>query len=244
MHPYFVLVCSVAAATLPAAADIATFDSRPEGEFSLVLIEDGIQFANLDQRLPDNPASSPFVIEGAANILWREVGFSAPNALGFGTFSPGEPVMFGRIGSFDITPARPAARIALHFFQYGPFPNCTINLTLSRNGATVGNLSVPALDGEGLHHHILDFDGPTFDLAHLSIGPTDASYIFALVDTVTIDDALPCRADWNGSGTVDSTDFFAFLEDFFAANADFNDDKRTDSRDFFDFLTLLFTGCW
>lgn len=244
MYSRYVMLCAIATAALPAAADVVTFDSFTEGEFFSVVTEHGVSFANLDQRLPGRPGPAPFVIESAANMLWRETGFTAPNALGFGTYAPGEPVMFGRIGSFDIIPAGPSARIQLHFFQYGPFAGRTIDLTLSRLGAVVGELSFAAGAGEGLHHHIFDFDGPTFDLATISIGPEPTSFIFALVDTITIDDAMPCPADWNNSGNVDSADFFAFLGDFFAANADFNADKVTDSRDFFDFLALYFAGCW
>jgi hypothetical protein len=52
-----------------------------------------------------------------------------------------------------------------------------------------------------------------------------------------------CDADWNTTGTVNSQDFFDFLDDFFASEADFNFSGETNSQDFFDFLSAMFGGC-
>lgn len=52
-----------------------------------------------------------------------------------------------------------------------------------------------------------------------------------------------CVADWDGSGVVNSQDFFAFLADFFSRGADVNADGVTDSRDFFEYLAAFFAGC-
>jgi hypothetical protein len=54
-----------------------------------------------------------------------------------------------------------------------------------------------------------------------------------------------CAADFDGSGTVDSADFFLFLQRFFAnaAPADFNRDGDINSGDFFDLLVVFFGGC-
>jgi hypothetical protein len=61
--------------------------------------------------------------------------------------------------------------------------------------------------------------------------------------TLTV--APPCRPDFDGSGELNSQDFFDFLAAFFAGSgaADFNTDRQVNSQDFFDFLAAFFAGC-
>jgi hypothetical protein len=52
-----------------------------------------------------------------------------------------------------------------------------------------------------------------------------------------------CPCDVNGSGDLNSQDFFDFIGAFFGGNADFNGSGETNSQDFFDFLACFFAAC-
>ncbi len=59
-----------------------------------------------------------------------------------------------------------------------------------------------------------------------------------------------CRADWNEDGTVTSSDFVAFVDDFLCEGdastcegADFNEDGVENSADFFDYIVAFFGVC-
>lgn len=60
----------------------------------------------------------------------------------------------------------------------------------------------------------------------------------ALLRSVVEFDSCPC--DWTLDAAVTSSDFFAFLADFFGGDADLNCSGTTDSADFFEFLTCFF----
>lgn len=52
-----------------------------------------------------------------------------------------------------------------------------------------------------------------------------------------------CIADWNADATLNTSDFFDYLNQFFEGHADYNGDGVTNSADFFDFLNAFFEGC-
>lgn len=65
------------------------------------------------------------------------------------------------------------------------------------------------------------------------------------IAAMVLDNRPVCAADANGDDAIDTADFFAFLEGYFAedAAADFNDDGAVNSNDFFAFLTAFAAGC-
>ena len=73
--------------------------------------------------------------------------------------------------------------------------------------------------------------------------PGPATYAQKLRVPVRRSTHAAAMAGWDDSGTVNSNDYFAFLNDYFDGNADFNSSGTTNSDDFFAFLTAYFNGC-
>lgn len=158
------------------------------------------------------------------------------------------------------------------FLTYNLDDDGVPRLTKYINGSFVGwNILDEGVDGRWSLYAVNDPDQDVADQFFLFTEPeglyTSQAYINsiyfvdAVIDGKTIeqiggpdaDGIIPapeptCACDFDGSGAVNSADFFAFLTAFFteAPPADFNNDSVINSADFFDFLTCFFTlpdGC-
>jgi len=73
------------------------------------------------------------------------------------------------------------------------------------------------------------------------VSPNDYPNLNIVSGVVEVPRACPC--DWDGGGSVDSSDFFAFVTAFFAGSADFDCSGATTSQDFFAFVVCFYAGC-
>jgi hypothetical protein len=233
-----------------ASAQNATFDSFAEGFFNTVISENGITFRDLDQRIPGSPPPSTMAIEDASATL-SGAGFSSPNALGFGGYSPGPGGAFGRFGSVRILPPSPRSRADLEVFEFGTDAQNSVSLAAYFNGQEVARQTVPMPGGFAIHHLHLHVTGPNFDEVRLSgEGPVDQGVFFGLVDNVTFTE-VDCYPNCDGSTigpVLNVSDFSCFLNRFAAGDSYANCDGSTippvlNISDFSCFLNLFAQGC-
>lgn len=136
-----------------------------------------------------------------------------------------------------------------------PFSDVFLVQASGDNGMTwidleeVGPAGPESIGGWIFHREFLDGRVPFSPQVRIRFFAQDQggdSLVEAGVDDVVvtaIQCGSTCACDWDGSGTLNSQDFFEFLVAFFGGNADFNADGFTNSQDFFDFVVCLFAGC-
>jgi hypothetical protein len=186
-----------------AAAQDANFDSQPEGGLSQSYTEGGITFFNLDKNLGSAP--DPFAIENATQDLTGMPGFSAPNCLGFGGWSPGPGTGFSRVLSFDMTTGQVQNEAHLDLWDGGSYGGNTISLQ-ARMGATIVATDTQTVPNGGfIHHYHFSVSGVSFDTLRIQGGgPSDNGVFFGVVDGVHIGTTsvgtIFCAGD--GSGTA------------------------------------------
>ena len=173
-----ILVCA------SASAQTADFDTFPEGSPATVIVDNGITFSNMNNGLGGTPN---FVIEEADGTLAGFPGFTTPNTLGFGGYSPGPGAAFGRIISFDITPGQTSSSASLELYELGSYGGNTVTLQAISGASVVASQTITFPGGFQIQHYTLSVSGASFDHLHVvGGGPTDSGAFFADVDHVVI----------------------------------------------------------
>ncbi len=182
----------------------ANFDSVAEGAIGSTYVEDGLTISDLDRYM--GTSNGTFTAEDASGSLGGVIGFTAPNALGFGGYSPGPGAAYSRCGSFQI--AAPGT------FDHGQLALILAGSTSAGNlvtlearlgGVLVGSDAVTVPGTFGPHSMTLSVSGSSFDTLHLvGTGSQNSGSFFALVDSIlveTIASGTPfCFGD--GSATI------------------------------------------
>lgn len=189
------------AAVASAQVHSAHFDAQSEGSLGTSYSEDGIVFSNLDRYL--GSPNEVFVAEDASSTLAGMGGFSPPNTLGFGGYSPGPGAAFSRCGSFRITPPGSFDTAELTLFLAGGISvGNLVTLEARLAGALVATDSV-VVPGSFGHHAIRLSVSGNFDTLHLvGSGSENSGSFFALVDSVQVE-ATSVGTDYcYGDGTA------------------------------------------
>lgn len=163
---------------------IATFDSVDEGTTDARFTDGGITFYGQDRRITGEDVGV-FTVDRADNTLIGMPGFTSPNVLGFGGFSDGPGLSFGRTGEFRFSTGDKAkyAQVELYVTQLS---GTTVTLEALLHGKLVGTDSVTIV-GTNVQHYTLKVTGKTFDeLRLVGSGSVDLGVFFGAIDTVMI----------------------------------------------------------
>ncbi|MBI5364507.1 MAG: hypothetical protein HZA53_15120 [Planctomycetes bacterium] len=182
MHAYtFLGVLFVASTT---QAQIADFDTLPEGSPATVIVDGGLTFSNMVNGLGGTPN---FTIEQADATLTGLAGFTSPMTLTFGGYSPGPDAAFTRCISFEITPAGTMDACTLELYTLASYGGNSITLEALAGTTVVASHTVPAQGGWTVAHTTLTVSGAQFDrLVVRGSGPTDMGAFFGVVDHVVV----------------------------------------------------------
>ncbi|MCB9915245.1 MAG: hypothetical protein H6828_08860 [Planctomycetes bacterium] len=180
------LTLSVALAPLATAqVHRADFDLVPEGGVGAVYSEDGLVFSNLDRYL--GSSSEPFTIEDATNQITGVAGFTPPNALGFGGYSPGPSAAWSRCGAFDIGVPGVFDQAVLHLQVTGSSGGNAVALQALSGGVVVASDTFALPTSFGPHAVALTISGVAFDALHVvGTGGANSGAFFAIVDAVEV----------------------------------------------------------
>lgn len=174
-------------AVLSPAVLVANFDSLIEGaEAYTTLVDGGITFSDIyrNQGGPDF-----FVIEDASS--GGLAGFSSPNTLASGGYSPGNTYAFSAFGGMTFTagPAR-SAGLDMWVFPLNLGGN-TVTLSGYLGANLVDSVSVTHPNSFTILHNRLELPDDDYDrFTVTSTGPSAMGDSFILFDNITVD-AVP-----------------------------------------------------
>jgi hypothetical protein len=168
-----------------AAANLADFDNFNEGENGVEMVDDGIRFYDLDQRLGDPP--HVFAIERADGSDLKQYPdfFSPPNVLGFGGYVPGPGLGFGRIGEFKFSIEEFATEARLELFTFGGYDGTVVTMEAWRDGQVAATDAITINMG-ALSHFTLEIQGTLFDYIRITGDGQDQGVFFGVIDNVVV----------------------------------------------------------
>ncbi|MEQ1504190.1 MAG: hypothetical protein ABMB14_18250, partial [Myxococcota bacterium] len=193
-----------------AGAQTADFDTFAEGTNGPSILDGGISFQNMDNRGLSAPPGNIAIDQVDADLAGQP-GFTAPNALGFGGYSPGPNAGYGRFGSIELTNGGLGGSAEVSVFEPGGHAGLTVTLEALSAGVVVGSDTQALSAGFGVAAHTLAVNGVTFDLLRLSIGPNANDVAFVVIDHAVIGPvgetgdtgAAPTDTATSTDGTVD-----------------------------------------
>ena len=173
----------------PARAQVvltANFDSMAEGVAGTTFTDGGITFSNLDRRFPGQPAPNIFTIEWTTASI---PGFTQPNYLTFGAYTPGNAGSFslGRFGSADIDFSGMATSVTMDIIGVGTTSSNTLTLEGIFGGSVVASDTVNFLyPTHSVIYRPLSISGMFDRLRLVAAGPDDSGIVGFGVDNVNV----------------------------------------------------------
>lgn len=184
MFKTIVLAAITGAATSPALAQFANFDSDAEGFYGDSYSNGGINFFdcnNVNGFYPDGQPFTPeelgtqFIIERAI-VVWNDFPdyVSSPNMLNFGkSFVNGDSVTLGPIATASMSAPGSFTEggLDLVYYENGPWGGIEVTLEAISRGSVVGSSSFIVADGGGrdnpaaMHMSVV---APPFDTMRLT----------------------------------------------------------------------------
>jgi hypothetical protein len=182
----FLVAALAASIVATAGASVANFDGMTEGTFGLSITDGGITFSNLDQYFGTGPHDN-FTIEDASGDLTGQAGFTSPNTMGFGGWSPGPGAAFTRLGAFDFSNGASAQTAGFDIYSFANDPNMTITLQGLLNGNVVNSSVITVPSTFTIQHTRIDLPTGNYNGFHVvSAGPTNQGATFVLLDNVSV----------------------------------------------------------